>query len=265
MKFKFNSLIKIFVILVLTCLLFYIIEKLSRSNRINLPNLSDVKKIVLVEKNIKINVNEKKEIEEIYKILKKQKSLQRNNSEFFKDANMLMKISFDVGGEEKNTLKIYKKTNSYYIEDSNNVSFRLNENEYKNIGKYLVSEYTIGEISNYNITNEQITIDFNYSLKLDDYAILTIKNLTSHTYEYGAGFMLEIFYNNEWHKINWKEEPNFILILYKINSNETNENKIDGNFLMSLQKGKYRIVKSFNEVNSENGNVVVYASAEFEI
>ena len=117
----------------------------------------------------------------------------------------------------------------------------------------------------YDEYNEQIRLKLNFNKETYEDTTLTIENLTENKYEYGEEYILEAFYNNEWHKINWNEEPFFNLVLRIINPKEIVINKINNNLLKSLEKGKYRIVKVFNNEESKSDNIKVYSSTEFEI
>ena len=50
-----------------------------------------------------------------------------------------------------------------------------------------------------------------------------------------------------------------------IKGEETIKTEIDGMFRESLTKGKYRIVKSFNEENSSEDTEIVHSAVEFEV
>lgn len=260
-----KELFKIIIIILIASIIYIITYVLLNNNKLFLPQIREIEEILIREENRAVTINNKEEIKKIYKILENKKIIKKDIKDTSNQVIKIATISFIIGNNEKNKMTIYKEDNNYYVKEKQNKIIKINEEEYNKLNKYLLAIYKIGEKSNYVITNEQIRLKLNFNKETYEDTTLTIENLTENKYEYGEEYILEAFYNNEWHKINWNEEPFFNLVLRIINPKEIVINKINNNLLKSLERGKYRIVKVFNNEESKSDNIKVYSSTEFEI
>lgn len=270
MKIRKNEIIKLIVIIALVCIMCGVVYDLSNNKKINLPKMGEVEEVLIKEDNRVVTISDKKEIEKIYKIIENKKSMKKSVTDTPKDVKKLIKISFIIGYDEKNIMNIYMKDDMYYLEQSYNGIFKLSKKEYEDLMMYLSRVYTIGEMSKYNVTNNKIMLEIkNDEMKSEDMMNnkikLIIKNMTKKTYEYEEDFYVEMEKDGKWYEVKWTEEPSFNLILHVIKGEETITTEIDGMFRESLTKGKYRIVKSFNEENSSEDTEIVHSAVEFEV
>lgn len=118
----------------------------------------------------------------------------------------------------------------------------------------------LGSISNYEITNDIITMENNFSeTKIN----LKITNNTEDYYGYNDTFILEYQKNNNWYLVIPKEEVITKDILYLIEGNSSKELDIYLDNYGALSKGKYRIIKAFSKGDEENP--IIYVASEFVI
>ena len=282
MKIGKKEIIKLIVIIALACIMCGVVYVLSSNKKLNLPKMGEIKEVLIKEDNRVVTISDKKEIENIYKIIENKKSMKKSVTDTPKDVKKLIKISFIIGDDEKNIMNIYMKDDMYYLEQPYNGIFKLSKKEYEDIMMYLSKVYTIGEMSKYNVTNNKIMLEIkNDEMKdkkdtdkkaemksenmMNNKIKLIIKNMTKKTYEYEEDFYVEMEKDGKWYEVKWTEEPSFNLILYVIKGEETITTEIDGMFRESLTKGKYRIVKSFTEENASEDTEIVYSAVEFEV
>ena len=270
MKIEKKEIIKLIVIIAFAAIMCGVVYDLSNNKKINLPKMGEVEEVLIKEDNRVVNINDKKEIEKIYKIIENKKSMKKSVTDTPKDVKKLIKISFIIGDDEKNIMNIYMKDDMYYLEQPYNGIFKLSKKEYEDIMMYLSRVYTIGEMSKFNVTNNKIMMEIkNDEMKSEDMMNnkikLIIKNMTKKTYEYEEDFYVEMEKDGKWYEVKWAEEPSFNLILHVIKGEETITTEIDGMFRESLTKGKCRIVKSFTEENASKDTEIVYSAVEFEV
>lgn len=263
MKNNIKKIVKIILLLAFACVACIVIYMLSSNKNINLPKISDIEEILIKDDDRVVNIEDKKEIEKIYNILENKKSVTKTKTNTSAKAKKITKLSFIVGDKEKSKLSIYINNNMYFVENSNNKVFELSEKEYDDIMTYLQKGYTIGEMSNLNVTDNKIMMKLEKESSGNDKII--IKNMTDNTYEYGEDFDIEILKDNVWYKIKWDKEPTFNLILNTIKGKTENTIEIDEKFKKTLEQGKYRFVKSFTLENAKEEIETVYSAAEFEI
>ncbi len=260
-----KKIVKIIILIAFISVICIFTYVLSMNKKINLPKMDEFKEIILKENDKIFVIDGKKDIENIYKILKDKKSIKKSIEDTPKGVKSFVKISFVINDSEKNKMNIYTKNDSYYIEEPYNRIFKLSKEEYENIVNYISSPYTIGKLSNYNITNDKIIMEIKEDSSMNKKINLTIKNMTNKIYEYGEEYFIEIKKDGGWYKLKWVNEPEFNLILHLIKGEETTTDIIDVSFKDLLGKGKYRLVKSFSEKNATEDIETVYAAAEFEI
>lgn len=229
---------------------------------INLPNENKIEKIILKDKNNSLTIESKNDINNIYNIIKNKKSTKESNHDTPPGVDDYTLMNFILNDKEEYKIYIYSKKDKFYIEQPYNKIFKLNEAEYKDILKYMSGKYTLGDISNYNISNETIIMNIN---ETNNHMNLTIKNNTNNNYEYGEEYFIEKYVNKKWYKIKFKEEPSFNLILNIIKSNQTVSCVLSDEYINLLDPGKYRIIKEFNEESDSKNSNIIYSSAIFEI
>lgn len=229
---------------------------------INLPSVNKIEKIILKDKNNSFTIESKNDINNIYNIIKNKKSTKESNYDTPVGVDDYTLMNFILNDKEEYKIYIYSKKDKFYIEEPYNKIFKLNEAEYKDILKYMSEKYTLGDISNYNISNETIIMNIN---ETNNHMNLTIKNNTNNNYEYGEEYFIEKYVNEKWYKIKFKEEPSFNLILNIIKSNQTVSCVLSDEYINLLDTGKYRIIKEFNEERDSKNSNTIYSSATFEI
>ena len=159
MKIEKKEIVKLIVIIALAAIMCGVVYDLSNNKKINLPKMGEVEEVLIKEDNRVVTINEKKEIEKIYKIIENKKSMKKSVTDTPKDVKKLIKISFIIGDDEKNIMNIYMKDDMYYLEQPYNGIFKLSKKEYEDIMMYLSRVYTIGEMSKFNVTNNKIMLE----------------------------------------------------------------------------------------------------------
>lgn len=97
------------------------------------------------------------------------------------------------------------------------------------------------DCNNISITIQEDTIK---SSKED--ITLVLQNKTEYEYFYGVDFELEVESNNQWYKIPFDKNPEFIEIGLTLKGNSESNEKIElSKYFSDLPDGKYRIVKTF--------------------
>ena len=102
-----------------------VVYVLSNNKKINLPKMGEVEEVLIKEDNRAVTINDKKEIEKIYKIIENKKSMKKSVTDTPNDVKKLIKISFIIGVDEKNIMNIYMKDDMYYLEQPYNGIFKL--------------------------------------------------------------------------------------------------------------------------------------------
>lgn len=126
---------------------------------------------------------------------------------------------------------------------------------------------TIGEKSEYKISEKQITLIVKENTLTRSGLTLNIKNNTEKNYMYGLPYFLEKENDGIWYNLEPISETAFILPLYSLLINETKELSFDWEYSYGkLSNGKYRIIKEiFNEDESIHASEEIYIAAEFVI
>ncbi|MDU1314077.1 MAG: immunoglobulin-like domain-containing protein [Clostridium septicum] len=75
---------------------------------------------------------------------------------------------------------------------------------------------------------------------------LVLKNKTKYEYFYGVDFELEVELDDNWYKIPFHKNPEFIEISMVLNGNSESNEEIElSKYFSDLPDGKYRILKTF--------------------
>jgi hypothetical protein len=125
-------------------------------------------------------------------------------------------------------------------------------------------EFDIGEKSDIEITQNDVTLSIKEGTLTRKGATLILKNDSNVDVEYGNPYEIEIKQDGSWHKIDI--QLYFNSPAYGLKSNESKEIKINwGNDYGKLSAGEYRIIKSI-DVEKEDGTFEnFYVSVEFTI
>lgn len=115
----------------------------KKNFKLNLPKEDKLKNITLEKNSNKLDILDEEEIKNIIYVLNgfgedrttKEESVQ----DYPVNANEIIKIEFNFKGEEKgkSILFIYKKGNKSFIEVPYNGIYKINEDEYNSIEKYI--------------------------------------------------------------------------------------------------------------------------------
>lgn len=77
MKIGKKEIIKLIVIIALACIMCGVVYVLSSNKKLNLPKMGEIKEVLIKEDNRVVTINDKKEIENIYKIIENKKSMKK--------------------------------------------------------------------------------------------------------------------------------------------------------------------------------------------
>ena len=77
MKIGKKEIIKLIVIIALAAIMCGVVYVLSNNKKINLPKMGEVEEVLIKEDNRVVTINDKKEIEKIYKIIENKKSMKK--------------------------------------------------------------------------------------------------------------------------------------------------------------------------------------------
>lgn len=114
-------------------------------------------------------------------------------------------------------------------------------------------------IVNYNNVNATTKESVIQSVK-DDIGIV-LENKTEYQYSYGEAFVLEVKLDNNWYKVPFDKNPQFLEIAINLKAHSKNEEVVElDKYFNNLPDGRYRIVKSLYH----NGEEIV-VMAPFEI
>lgn len=171
---------------------------------------------------------------------------------------------------EKSTLLFALIDDVYKIEwTASNNSKVINMSDinktYKNIKYYTHSSGTLNELLKLlGYVENPVSLEL-ISINNDSLSFKIINN-TDKRFLWGQGYRIEEYVNNKWHNVNL--EINVNSIGYILDSNKETDNNI--NSIKYLSNGKYRIIKDFREIISENDNgfefgKLYYSFLEFEI
>ena len=124
----------------------------------------------------------------------------------------------------------------------------------------------LGEKSNYDITEDQVIINIDKESITNTGIKITLVNKTENEYEYGSGFTIEYFKNNNWYLVTPKKETDYNMMSYSLEPNaekvfEYNWKEIYG----ELPKGKYRVIKELDLRKENNSFDKIIVAAEFII
>lgn len=126
----------IIVLVVLVIGVFYHFRD-RRTYTLNLPQLEKLESISLNQNEKDIIINDKEEMKDILYVLKCSKRVTKNES--VQDApiniNNQIKVDFKFIETGVSTIFVYKKNNSYYIEQPYNGIYQISGNEYNFIEK----------------------------------------------------------------------------------------------------------------------------------
>lgn len=119
--------------------------------------------------------------------------------------------------------------------------------------------WMIGDKSGVNIVDKGISLSVVENTVTETSAKLILKNDNGNDITFGEYYEIEVFQEDEWHKIN--VEVSFIEIAYLLKPSDSFEFNLDwGEIYGKLPSGKYRIIK---EVYLEAESLFI--SAEFDI
>ena len=126
------------------------------------------------------------------------------------------------------------------------------------------NEFEIGNESNIEITEKNISLSVKQNTLTKTGAILILKNDSDMDISYGEPYEIEIKKDGKWHKIN--VSLNFIMPAWKLKAKETKEIELNWEHSYGkLARGEYRIIKNIYVKNSTGTFDNHYVSAEFKI
>lgn len=112
-----------------------------------------------------------------------------------------------------------------------------------------------------NQDNINATIKDNIIKSSKENITVVLENKTEYEHSYGFDFNLEIELDNNWYKVPFDKNPQFIEIAIILKGNGKSEDVIElSKYFTNLPEGKYRIVKSLYLDGEE-----IVVSAPFEI
>lgn len=106
---------------------------------LNIPSDDSVYNINLEQNGKRIEVNKKDKIKDIIYIIVKVKRTTTNESIQDSPINVdnVIKIDFEYGEDKTTTVFVYKKKDKYFIEQPYNGIYKISQNEYNSIEKYI--------------------------------------------------------------------------------------------------------------------------------
>lgn len=109
------------------------------SYALNLPSADSVYNIKLEQKGQKIEINEQDKINELVNVVTGVKRTTNDKSVQDSPINIdnEIKIDFEFGENKISTVFVYKKKDTYFIEQPYNGIYRISPDEYNSIEKYI--------------------------------------------------------------------------------------------------------------------------------
>lgn len=89
----------------------------------------------------------------------------------------------------------------------------------------------------------RLNLDKEVYEKEDDTFILTVRNESESEITYGVPFTVEVLQNEEWYKVEPKEEVAFIMIAHILSPGEEAEEELGMSHYEPFKQGHYRIVR----------------------
>jgi len=140
----------------------------------------------------------------------------------------------------------------YYYDKENDITI----SEYGVKANFLLNEFYIvydkGRISCDNKSEVSVTLTLKEGTLTSTGATFILKNNTPNVYIYGEPWYLEVYKNDEWHKLDTINDLHFILPAYELKPNDTKEISVSWDYAYGeLKQGIYRFVKDLSrETNS---------------
>ncbi len=126
------------------------------------------------------------------------------------------------------------------------------------------NEFDIGEKSNINLTQNNITLSIKEETLTNTGATFILKNDSNVDIQYGEPYEIEIKQDGSWHKIN--VQLDFNMIAYELKAKASQEIDINWeNGYGALAKGEYRIIKTINIKKEDGTTENSYVIVEFTI
>lgn len=126
------------ILLILICIgAFYYIQK--RTYTLDVPNVEDIKSVVLTCDSIKEEISEKETLEDIVDVLKGtgRTTKKESTQDAPVDKENLLMLEFQLRDKNNSTTYLYKKNNNVYLEQPYNGIYQISADEYTSIKKLI--------------------------------------------------------------------------------------------------------------------------------
>lgn len=127
-------------------------------------------------------------------------------------------------------------------------------------------EIKIGEESNLNITDKDVSLKIKEGTLTNSGATLILENDSDITISFGEGFGLEIEQNDKWYALETIHDYVINLPLYNLKPKELKEMAFSWGYVFGkLPKGKYRVTKSITLEFENDNKEKTYITCDFNI